>query len=469
MASDRMGSIGGPQRAHYSPPWANTSIIGVAGSSGSGKTSLAMAIVSSLNLPWVVVLSMDSYYRPLTPEQSEKAYRNEYDFDSPEAIDFDALLQTLRDLKQGKKADIPVYSFEKHQRETKTIPIYSPHVLVVEGIFALYDPRVVELMDMRIYAEADLDVCLARRITRDVRDRGRDIEGCIKQWFSFVKPNYNRFVEPQRVNADIIVPRSIENRVAIDMVVQHIQRILTQKSQKHQDDLHKLGIAVKDEPLSPNVLLLKQTPQIVAMSTILQNPSTHQVDFVFYFDRLTTLLITRAMENMRYREATVTTPHGNTYHGLLPAGEVRSDVPESTGLAYAPQVSAVVILRAGSSMETGLKRVIPDCRTGRLLIQTNYRTGEPELHYQKLPEKIDQDEGVLLLDPQMSSGGAALMAVKVLVDHGIPEEKITFVTYFGGRLGINRLLTVFPDIKVVVSQVVEDVEERWIADRYFGC
>jgi len=89
------------QRGHYSPPWANTSIIGIAGSSGSGKTSLAYAIIKALSLPWVVILSMDSFYKPLTPEESAAAFRNEYDFDAPEAIDFDVLCERLRDIKSG--------------------------------------------------------------------------------------------------------------------------------------------------------------------------------------------------------------------------------------------------------------------------------------------------------------------------------------------------------------------------------
>jgi len=133
------------------------------------------------------------------------------------------------------------------------------------------------------------------------------------------------------------------------------------------------------------------------------------------------------------------------------------------------QVSAVVILRAGSCFETGLKRVIPDCQTGRLLIQTNHRTGEPELHYLKLPANLASHSSVLLLDPQMSSGGAALMAVRVLVDHGVPEEKIVFITYFAGRMGVNRLGLVFPSVKVVVCNIVEDFQERWVEKRYFGC
>lgn len=147
------------------------------------------------------------------------------------------------------------------------------------------------------------------------------------------------------------------------------------------------------------------------------------------------------------------TPTGNKYNGLAATGET----------------SAVVILRAGSVFETGLKRVLPDCRTGRLLIQSNVRNGEPELHYLKLPDNIQCHDSVLLMDPQMSSGGAALMAVQVLVDHGVPEDKIVFVTYFAGRLGLNRLTKVFPELQVVVCTMVADFEERWIERKYFGC
>lgn len=150
---------------------------------------------------------------------------------------------------------------------------------------------------------------ISHQVLRDVRSRGRDIEGCIKQWFAFVKPNFQRYVEPQRNNAglsaavdlrhstkmtaDIIVPRGIENRVAIDMMVQHVKRLLHEKSKKHQYELERLGKQVEDEPLSPNVLLLKQTRQIIGINTIIQNPMTDLVDFIFYFDRLATILIER--------------------------------------------------------------------------------------------------------------------------------------------------------------------------------
>src|SRR5271170_1125371 len=152
------------------------------------------------------------------------------------------------------------------------------------------------------------------------------------------------------------------------------------------------------------------------------------------------------MNNISFTTNIVETPTGAKYRGLRTAGEI----------------SAVVILRAGSAFETGLKRVIPDCKTGRILIQSNIRNGEPELHFLKLPDGINTHESVLLLDPQMSSGGAALMAVQVLVDHGVPQANIVFVTYFAGKMGLNRLTKVFPKVKVALCMIVADHEERWI-------
>ncbi|KAH6989363.1 uridine kinase family-domain-containing protein [Ilyonectria sp. MPI-CAGE-AT-0026] len=436
------------KRAYYSPPWADVSIIGVAGSSGSGKSTLAQAIVKKLDLPWV-----DSFYKTLTPDQSKLAFANEYDFDSPDAIDFDILVERLRDLKAGKRADIPVYSFAKHQRMEQTTSIYSPHVLVLEGIFALYDPRVLELLDMGIYCEADGDTCLSRRIVRDVRERGRDIEGVIKQWFGFVKPNFEKFVEPQRKVADLIVPRGIENRVALDMMVQFIEKKLFEKSRHHREALSQLEAACKESPLSDRVVVLVETPQLKFMNTILQDIDTCPEDFIFYFDRLASLIIELALNNVQFKEATIETPTGHKYSGLAPKGEV----------------CAVLVLRGGSAFEPALRKTIPDCRTGRVLIQSDFSTGEPELHYLRLPDDIKNQESVLLIDTQMASGGAALMAVQVLVDHGVPQERIVLATYSAGKIGLHRLTSVFPEITVVVCNMLDTPDERWVEQRYFRC
>lgn len=441
------------QKAHYSPPWADMSIIGVAGSSGSGKTSLAIEIVRTLDLPWVIILSIDSFYKSLSEEENRLAHLNEWDLDSPKSIDFDLLYERLKELKQGKRVDIPIYSFEQHQRVNETMSIYSPHVVILEGILALNDERILEMLDMKIFVEADADVCLSRRIVRDVRERGRTIEGTIKQWFGFVKPVFQRYVEPQREVADLIVPRGMQNKMAIAMIVNQTRQMLKEKSRRHNMELERLGQAVDSSSLSDNVILFDQGPQVKGISTILRNPLTLEEEFIFHFNRLTAILVEKALDCHNYLPTKVTTPDTGAYDGLKSAGKI----------------SAVVVLRGGSAMEPGLKRTIPDCMTGRLLIQSNLRTGEPELHYLKLFPNIGQHETVLLMDPQMSSGGAALMAVKVLVDHGVAEKKIVFVTCSAVRRGVKRLMGVFPKIKVVAADLVDDFEKRWIEERYFGC
>lgn len=132
-------------------------------------------------------------------------------------------------------------------------------------------------------------------------------------------------------------------------------------------------------------------------------------------------------------------------------------------------MSAVAILRGGSCLETALKRTVPDCITGRVLIQTNEGTEEPELHYLKLPQGVEKHEMIMLLDPQMASGGAALMAVRVLMDHGVEEHKIVFVTCAAGKMGLKRLTAVYPRVRVIVGRIEEEREPRWMERRYFGC
>ncbi len=160
-----------------------------------------------------------------------------------------------------------------------------------------------------------------------------------------------------------------------------------------------------------------------------------------------------ALDNHKFTETTVETPQGHRYRGLRARGGV----------------GAVVLERGGAVFEKALKRVIPDCQMSHLLVESNIRTGEPELRFQKMAKDIDSNETVLLLDAQMSSGGSALMAVQVALDHGIAQDRIVVATYSAGRMGLHRLTTVFPEIAIVVCNLVEDVEERWVEKRYFRC
>lgn len=156
---------------------------------------------------------------------------------------------------------------------------------------------------------------------------------------------------------------------------------------------------------------------------------------------------------MTYTPREIITPTGTKY----------------SGLSFPSKISAVSILRGGACLETAFQKIIPDAMMGRVLIQTNFRTGEPELHYHKLPHDIKTHDTVVLLDAQMSSGGAGLMAVRVLVDHGVEENKILLVAVRAGKKGLNRLTAVYPGVKVVVGGVDEEGEDRWIEKRYFGC
>ena len=239
------------------------------------------------------------------------------------------------------------------------------------------------------------------------------------------------------------------------MVSDRIHKTLKDKSKQHQQDLRKLGQVSEDDPLSGNVTILPHTNQIRGINTLLMDPDLSREDFIFYFDRLVVFLFEKATNvGLHFAPYQVPTPvPGQYYHGLHLDGEV----------------SAIVILRGGSCLETGLKRVIPDCRIGRMLIQTNFRSGEPELHFYKIAEDIAVHQCVMVLDPQMSSGGAALMAVRVLLDHGVREDRIVFVTYMSGKMGLNRLMSVYPEIKVVLCRIVGDLELRWVEERYLGC
>ena len=238
------------------------------------------------------------------------------------------------------------------------------------------------------------------------------------------------------------------------MISDRVHKTLKEKSIKHQSDLRRLGRVAEVAPLSANVIELPQTNQVMGITTLLLSPLISREEFIFYFDRLTVMLIEKAFEEgLCFSPHTVSTPANNNYAGLQHSGEI----------------SAVVILRGGSTLETGLKRVVPDCRTGRLLIQTNFRTGEPELHFTKLAADIAEHRRVFLLDSEMSSGGSALMAVRVLLDHGVAQERVVFVTYSAGKMGLNRLMAVYPKIRVVLCNISTDMEPRWIEERYLGC
>ncbi|GAA3751117.1 MULTISPECIES: uridine kinase [Flavobacterium] len=191
-------------------------IIGIAGGTGSGKTTVVHQIMNELPDTEVGVISQDSYYKENhNLSFDERALIN---FDHPRAIDFELLVKHLKALKAGETIDQPVYSFIQHNRTDDTITTHPRKVMIVEGILILTNPELRELFDIKIYVHADSDERLIRRLKRDISERGRDIDEVLNRYQTTLKPMHEQFIEPTKAFADIIIPNDKYNTVAIDVV-----------------------------------------------------------------------------------------------------------------------------------------------------------------------------------------------------------------------------------------------------------
>lgn len=195
-------------------------IIGLAGGTGSGKTSVTRAIVNALPPDSVAVLEHDSYYKDQSHLSFEERLKTNYDH--PFAFDTPLLIGHLEKLQRGMAIEKPVYSFVEHTRLSKTQPVPSRPVVILEGILILEDERIRDLLDIKVYVDTDADVRIIRRILRDIRERGRTLESVVDQYLNVVRPMHMRFVEPTKRYADIIIPEGAENTVAIDLLVSKI-------------------------------------------------------------------------------------------------------------------------------------------------------------------------------------------------------------------------------------------------------
>ncbi|KAM8873898.1 uridine-cytidine kinase 2-A isoform 1-T1 [Spinachia spinachia] len=242
-------------------------LIGVAGGTASGKSSVCSKIMELLgqneidhHQRQVAILSQDSFYRVLTPEQKAMALKGQFNFDHPDAFDCDLIIATLWDIKEGKTVHIPVYDFVSHSRKEETVTVYPADVVLFEGILMFYSQEIRDLFQMKLFVDTDADTRLSRRVLRDISDRGRDLESVLAQYITFVKPAFEEFclpvsalvptvthwnecgAEPRlmvqplspffiaaiqtKKYADVIIPRGVDNLVAINLIVQHIQDIL---------------------------------------------------------------------------------------------------------------------------------------------------------------------------------------------------------------------------------------------------
>jgi len=203
-------------------------IIGIAGGTGSGKTTVVQQIIKQLPENEVCVISQDSYYK----ETSHLSYeeRVKINFDHPNSIDFKLLVSHLEALRNGESFEQPVYSFIEHNRTTKTVTTYPKKVIIVEGILILTNPEIREMFDIKVYVHADSDERLIRRLKRDIAERGRDLDEVLNRYQTTLKPMHQQFIEPTKEFADIIIPTNRYNTVAVNL----IRSIIHQKLVKEE-------------------------------------------------------------------------------------------------------------------------------------------------------------------------------------------------------------------------------------------
>lgn len=204
----------------------NTILLGIAGGTGSGKTTLADKLVDSFGRDEVSILRHDNYYK----RHDEMCYedRTKLNYDHPDAFDTELLCEHIRALKRGFEIQMPLYDYSVHNRSDRTVSVAPAPVIVLEGILIFAEPSLCELMDIKVFVDTDADVRILRRIVRDVKERGRSLDSVIDQYLTTVKPMHEQFVEPSKRRADIIIPEGGENAVALEMLIQRVYKHLSE-------------------------------------------------------------------------------------------------------------------------------------------------------------------------------------------------------------------------------------------------
>lgn len=432
----------GPGRRSASKCKFQPFFIGIAGGTASGKSTVCQLIIHALGDQRVALLSLDDFYRDLTAEERENVI--DHNFDDPFAFDVPCVLNVLDTLKFCSPAKTPVYDFCHHRRDPeKQTDVKPADVVILEGILVLHIPEIVQRLNMKLFVDTDDDVRLARRIRRDTVERGRDVEGVITQYVRFVKPAFEKYVLPSKLNADVIIPWSGENAVAVDLIAQHIRSKLSEK------DLRRIY---------SNLHVMPSTMQTRGMHTKIRCKTTSRSDFVFYADRLLRLVVEMALGHLPFEETTVVTPVGENY----------------VGVDFAPKLCGVSIIRSGEAMENALRTCCMGVKIGKILIQRHEESST--LAFEKLPHDI-ADRHVLLMDPILATGNSAVSAIEVLTKHRkVPESKILFLTLIAAPEGIHKVCSKFPQLKVITSEIDDGLgpvgEVRPgvgnFGDRYFG-
>ncbi|CAG7896366.1 unnamed protein product [Brassica rapa] len=419
-------------------------VIGVAGGAASGKTTVCDMIMQQLHDQRAVVVNQDSFYHNVN--EKELARVHDYNFDHPDAFDTEQLLCSMEKLRKGQAVDIPNYDFKSYKNNVFPPRRVNPSdVIILEGILIFHDPRVRDLMNMKIFVDADADVRLARRIKRDTVEKGRDIATVLDQYSKFVKPAFEDFILPTKKYADIIIPRGGDNHVAIDLIVQHIRTKLG------QHDLCKIY---------PNLYVIQSTFQIRGMHTLIRDSKTTKHDFIFYSDRLIRLVVEHGLGHLPFTEKQVT----DFFFGSV-----------YSGVDFCKRLCGVSVIRSGESMENALRACCKGIKLGKILIHREGDNGQQQLRYEKLPSDISERH-VLLLDPILGTGNSAVQAIRLLISKGVPESNIIFLNLISAPQGVNVVCKRFPRIKIVTSEIELGLNDEFrvvpgmgeFGDRYFG-
>ena len=202
-------------------------LIGIAGGTGSGKSTVANEIYNALPKDSIVKIEQDSYYKDQSALSFEERIKTNYDH--PDAFDTELMLSHLADLIEGQAIEKPIYDFEIHNRKTETVKVESKDIIILEGIMVLVEPEIRNLLDIKLFVDTDADVRIVRRLQRDIKERGRTIDSVIEQYLNVVRPMHLQFVEPTKRYADLIIPEGGYNKVAIDIMIAKVNEIVNSK------------------------------------------------------------------------------------------------------------------------------------------------------------------------------------------------------------------------------------------------
>ena len=203
-------------------------LIGIAGGTGSGKTSIAKELSSNFSKSDIVLIEQDSYYKDLSNMPITK--REKINFDHPSSIDFSLMIKHLENLKNGFETKIPIYDFATHTRKKNTKTIKKHRIILLEGIFSLFNDKIRDMMNIKIYIDTPSDLRIIRRIKRDIEERSRTLESIVKQYYENVRPMHIKFVKPTKQYADIIIPTGSKNKIAINILRSKIFDIINNKN-----------------------------------------------------------------------------------------------------------------------------------------------------------------------------------------------------------------------------------------------